>query len=255
MSVYSYLAPFYDALTGDVDYEAFADYYEKIFADCGLTVRTILDLACGTGTLTWLLANRGYEMIGVDGSEDMLMMASEKACDDPGTCVQPMFLNQQMEELDLYGTVDAEICCLDGINYAQPENLREIFHRLWLFLEPGGVLIFDINSPHKLQSLDGQVFIDEQEDVYCVWRAQLDEEEAACIYGMDIFSDNGDGTWTRDLEEHIEYIYMPEQLKKYLEAENFEDVRIYGHLQMTPPAADEQRIFLTARKPKQTAQE
>ena len=248
MSAYGYLAPFYDALTGDVDYAAFADFYEKIFSGCGLSVKTVLDLACGTGTLTCLLGERGYEMIGVDASADMLMIAAEKAGETP-MGVPPLFLNQRMEELDLYGTVDAAICSLDGVNYAKPENLAEIFRRLWLFLEPGGVLVFDINSPEKLRNLDGEMFVDEQEDVFCVWRAALSEKGDACIYGMDIFSRCGD-LWQRDTEEHIEYIYAPDHLKMLLSAAKFEDIQIYGNLRMAPPEKGEDRIFFAARKPK-----
>ena len=248
MSTYNFLAGCYDRLTYDVDYTAWADYIEAHFRKHPLPGRTVLDLACGTGTLTCLLGERGYEMIGVDASADMLMIAAEKAGETP-MGVPPLFLNQRMEELDLYGTVDAAICSLDGVNYAKPENLAEIFRRLWLFLEPGGVLVFDINSPEKLRNLDGEMFADEQEDVFCVWRAALSEKGDACIYGMDIFSRCGD-LWQRDTEEHIEYIYAPDRLKMLLSAAKFEDVQIYGNLRTAPPEKGEDRIFFTARKPK-----
>ncbi len=247
MSAYDSLARYYDELTRDVDYEAFADYYERVFKKLGLTVGTILDLACGTGSLTSVLAKRGYEMIAVDGSADMLSEAMAKFSCLEGV-VPPLVLNQRMDELDLYGTVDAEICMLDGMNYLPEEALRETLRLLWLFLEPGGVLIFDINTPYKLYNLDGEIFIDETEDVYCVWRTEVDREEKVCYYGMDIFSAAGDN-WERSFEEHVEYIYEPEDLKEKLIKAGFTDIQYYGELGFDPPKADEYRIFFTARKP------
>ena len=116
---YGPLAAWYDALTRDVDYAAFADYYERIFSTAGGEMRTLLDLCCGTGTLTCLLAERGYEMIAADASPDMLMQAREKASRLPADRVQPLLLCQSAAELDLYGTVDAAVCSLDGFDYLQ----------------------------------------------------------------------------------------------------------------------------------------
>ena len=114
MSAYEPLAAAYDGLTKDVEYEKRADYLEKLFARSRIPVRTVLDLACGTGTMTWLLTGRGYEMIGADMSEEMLAAAMMKSGTVEG--VQPIFLHQSMPQLDLYGTVDAAICCLDSLN-------------------------------------------------------------------------------------------------------------------------------------------
>ena len=120
MSCYSSLARAYDDLTGDVAYEKRADYLEKLFGRSHITVRTVLDLACGTGTMTWLLTGRGYEMIAADASVDMLMQAREKSAELP---CPPLFLCQDAAELDLYGTVDAAVCSLDGMNYIAPDAL------------------------------------------------------------------------------------------------------------------------------------
>ena len=252
MSEYQNLAHFYDRLTGDVDYAAFADYYEEHFRRAGLSVRTILDLACGTGTLTWELARRGYELIGADMSAEMLSEAQSKS----GTCsvpVPPLWLEQSMAELDLYGTVDAEICSLDGINYACPEELEEIFHRLWLFLEPGGMLIFDVIPPRLLRAYDGETFIDETEEVFCVWRAEFDAALNACCYGMDLFSCGADGRWDRSFEEHIEYAHDPAMLAGALEKAGFTGISLFGKLSFTAPGEEDDRLFITARKPKMNA--
>lgn len=249
MAQYSSLAPYYDLLTTDVNYNSWADYYMKIFERENIQVKSILDLACGTGTLSYILAERGFEVIGVDSSADMLSEAFAKSAESKAE-VLPMFINQSMEGLDLYGTVDAVVCCLDGINYLHGiDNVLAAFRRVQLFLEPGGIFIFDVNTPKKLRDLDGQVFIDEKEGVYCVWRSEYDGKERACYYGIDIFTQQG-RHWHRDFEEHIEYSYTVEELEAALKKANFEDVHVYGELKLENPSEDEKRIFITARKKK-----
>ena len=249
MAQYSSLAPFYDSLTTDVDYNSWADFYMNIFEREKLSVRTVLDLACGTGTLSCILARRGFEVIGVDASADMLSEAFSKAA-ACGAEIAPMFINQTMEGLDLYGTVDAAVCCLDGINYLTGmDSVLAAFRRVLLFLEPGGIFVFDVNTPFKLEGLDGQAFVDERDDVYCVWRAEFDREKHACCYGMDIFTRCGK-LWRRDFEEHIEYSYSARELEAALTSVGFEDVHVYAERRLESPREDEQRIFITARKKK-----
>lgn len=247
MSAFFSLASCYDALTSDVNYEKWANFYERVFEKENLKIKSVLDLACGTGTLSYMLAERGYEVIGVDASSDMLAEAYGKASEYE-VKTAPMFINQCMEELDLYGTIDAVVCCLDSINYLKGiETVKAAFKRIWLFLEPGGVFIFDVNTIEKLMRLDGQVFLDEKDGIYCVWRAEYDKKERACYYGMDIFTKNGT-LWNRDFEEHIEYAYNAEELKNALIYSGFEDVNIYGELKLSSPEEGENRIFITARK-------
>lgn len=222
MSSYGPLASWYDQLTGDVPYEQFADFYQTVFSRDGGEFHLLLDLCCGTGTLTAMMTRRGYEMIGVDASVDMLIKAGEKCT---GLTPKPLFLCQSAAELDLYGTVDAAYCSLDGMNYIPPEELDELFHRLRLFIRPGGLFLFDLRSPDWLRSMDGQVYVDEQEDVLCLWRADLDEEEQLIRYGMDIFSAEGE-LWRRDSEDHIEFIHRFEALQAKLERQGFRDIRL-----------------------------
>ena len=245
MDAYVSLAPYYDELTGDVPYGRFADFYEAVFALYGASPKLLLDMACGTGTLTAELTRRGYELIATDVSPDMLSVAREKSASlEPA----PVFLNQSMEELDLYGTVDAAVCSLDGINYLPPESLGGVFERLRLFVAPDGLFIFDVNTPEKLRSLDGQVFLDEREDVYCVWRAELSDKADALMYGMDIFALRPDGAYERYGEEHVEYVHTVEDLKRELSAHGFGDIRVFGELEIRPPEANEQRVFIAARR-------
>lgn len=248
MSSYDFLAGCYDRLTYDVDHAAWADYIEKHFAKEPLPGRTILDLACGTGSLTRELARRGYEMIGVDQSPEMLAEAAEK--NRGAAPIEPIFLCQSMEKLDLYGTVDACVCCLDSVNYVtDPKKLQRAFGRVHLFLTPGGLFLFDVNSPEKLEGLDGQVFLDETEDAYCVWRAEFSRRSRVCSYFMDLFQlDPSTGQWDRGEELHRERAYTVEELTAMLEQAGFSQVRTYGELKLRPPRPGEQRIFFTARK-------
>ena len=248
MNSYAFLAGCYDQLTYDVHYSAWADYLQRHFRRRGLPGNTVLDLACGTGSLTLELAQRGYEMIGVDLSPEMLAEAAEKNRDAEG--IPPIFLCQSMDKLDLYGTVDACVCCLDSVNYVtQPQKLQRAFQRVHLFLTPGGLFLFDVNTPEKLEGLDGQVFLDETEDTYCVWRAEYSRRSRICSYFMDIFRlDRDSGRWERGEELHRERAYTIPELTQFLEQAGFRDIKVYGQLKMRPPAPGEERVFFAARK-------
>lgn len=238
MSSYASLAAWYDALTGDVPYEAFADFYEAEFARDGGEFRLLLDFCCGTGTLTAEMARRGYEMIGTDASVDMLMQAREKCFSLP---CPPLFLNQRAEEMDLYGTVDAAYCSLDGMNYLPPEVLPELFRRLHLFVRPGGLVIYDVKEPEWFRSLDGQIFLDEKEDVFCVWRADYRTEDRCICYGMDLFERQG-RLWQRSGEEHLEYAHEPDDLRSLMEKAGFCSFKLHRD----GPQQDQGRLFITA---------
>lgn len=240
MSCYDALAPWYDRLTGDVPYSAIADLYEAEFAADGGEFRLLLDLCCGTGSMTWELAGRGYELIAADRSADMLTQAQGK---QRAVAVPPLFLCQSAEALDLYGTVDAAVCCLDGLNYIPPDTLAEVFRRLHLFIRPGGLFLFDIRTPAFLRGLDGQVFVDETEDVLCLWRADYEEALGALIYGMDLFTRRG-RLWARSGEEHIEYAHAPQTLQALLEQAGFRGVRFRAD----GPQGDAGRLFIIAKR-------
>ncbi len=247
MGSYEFLAGSYDQLTADVRYRAWADFLEKHFHRCGIPVRTVLDLACGTGSLTFELTLRGYEMIGVDRSAEMLAVAAEKCRDLPGEA--PIFLHQSMEKLDLYGTIDACVCCLDSVNYVtRPAALKRAFSRVRLFLTPGGLFVFDVKPPEVLEGADGEVYLDETEETYCVWRADYAPRRRVLTYGMDLFRLREDGAWERGEEVHEEYAYTLEELEQYLYEAGFVDVRRWGNLKLRAPRPGEERVFFTARK-------
>ena len=242
MSAYDALAASYDDLTVDVRYEKRADFIEKLFRRSRIPVHTVLDLACGTGAMTWLLTARGYELIAVDGSEDMLAAAMSKSGTVEG--IAPIFLHQSMPKLDLYGTVDAAICCLDSLNYlTNPRDVQRTFQRLHLFISPGGLLAFDVRLPERLAALDGQVFLDETEDTYCVWRTEY--RRGLCTYYMDLFRRRSDGTWRRSAELHRQRAYSAEELTAWLAEAGFGDIRVYGDGKLRRPKEGEQRIYFS----------
>ena len=203
MSAYGALAAWYDALTRDVDYAAFADFYEQCFQQGRGACHTLLDFCCGTGTLTRLMAARGYEMIATDGSPDMLMQAQAHNADLPADAVQ----------------------------------------RLHLFVRPGGMLILDIRDPASFRALDGGTFVDETDDVLCLWRAEFDAAAQTMHYGMDLFT-RATRVPPRASEEHIEYAHTPERLAQLLTQAGFLDVTV----RRDGPQADAGRIFLTAMR-------
>ena len=225
MSCYEALAGSYDALTEDVGYGKRLDFIEKLLCRSRIPVKLVLDLACGTGTIACLLAaamSKGRETQGVP----------------------PVFLHQSMPRLDLYGTVDAAVCCLDSLNYlTDPKDVQRTFRRLHLFVAPGGMLVFDVNTAAKLAALDGQVFLDETEDTYCVWRTEY--HRGLCTYYMDLFRRRGDGAWRRSAEVHRQRAYSVEELTAWLAAAGFGDVRVYGDMRMRRPRADEQRVYIS----------
>ena len=244
MNSYETLSAYYDRFTEDVGYAGWADFFERVFAREGVQPRLILDLACGTGSLTRLLADRGYEMIGADASPDMLMQAMQNTMDcDP----RPLFLNQRMEDLDLYGTVDVCLCCLDSINYVtDPDTLQKAFERVHLFLEPKtGLFVFDVNTPEKFARIDGNAYVREDEDVFCVWQAAV--EDGLCAYQFDILERDGEA-WTRAQETHEERVYPLEQLAAMLERAGFSEIKTYGDQSFSPVRGGEDRVYFTARK-------
>lgn len=240
MSAYAGLARYYDGLTADVDYSAWLRWYNHWFARSRVPVRLVLDLACGTGTLSCMLAGEGRSVIGVDRSTEMLAQAMEKAQTVSGE--PPLFLHQEMDELDLFGTVDACVSSLDSINYIlSAETLREVFHRVHTFLLPEGYFLFDILAPEWLEQLDGGMFLDETEDLLCLWRGSYEPEHGVLTYGMDLFEREGT-LWRREQEEHQERAWTVPELTALLLESGFRSVDVYGALEHRPPAADEQRL-------------
>ena len=247
MSCYEALAASYDGLTRDIPYEKYLRFFKSLLRRYAVKAQSVLDLACGTGSLSVLLAKAGYSVLGADRSEEMLTVAMEKAMELEEN--RPFFIAQPMQRLRLPQMVDACVCALDSINYVtKPQDVQKAFRRVWEALAPGGLFVFDINTPYKLEGLDGQVFLDETDESYCVWRAEFDRRHSLCRYGMDLFQRLQDDTWERSFEEHVERAYTPQELTQWLSEAGFSQVEQFGNLRLEAPKDDELRIFFAAKK-------
>ena len=247
MSSYDALAASYDQLMADGSYRKRADFLERLFQKSAIPVHTVLDLACGTGTIACLLAQRGYQVTATDGSEEMLTQAMQKAAALDGQ--PPLFLYQSMPRLRLIEPVDTVVSTLDSLNYLTRErDIRQTFCRVHRWLKDGGQFIFDVNTPYKLRRMDGQMYMDETEESFCVWRTFFSERTQVCTYQVDLFRLNGDGTWDRDFEEHRERAWSEAQLRQFLAEAGFQNVTVTGDLTMKPPRADEDRWIFRAEK-------
>ena len=245
MNAYGALAASYDRLTNDVDYESWVDFTQAILEREGLSPRTAADLACGTGSATRILAQRGYRVTAVDLSESMLTEAMDKCSDLE---VLPTFVHQNLAELQLPRAVDLAVCFLDSLDYIlDPADCEAAIRRTYKALNPGGIFNFDVHTPDKLRAMDGQVFLDEDDDVYCVWRGEFDDETNICSYGMDLFQREGE-TWRRSFEEHQEYAYSIEQLRSYLKKAGFTHIKVWADRAFVAPREGEQRVWFQARK-------
>lgn len=245
MGAYEALAESYDRLTKDVDYRATVAFYDQILLREGWKPRSVVDLACGTGSVAMLYAERGLPVTGVDISEEMLTVAQQKAqaLENP-----PCFVCQPLQKLQLPRAVDLAVCALDSLDYiTDPADCAQAIRRVYKALNPGGVFIFDVNTPEKLRAMDGQMFLDEDDDVYCVWRGEFDEKTNICSYGMDLFQRRGK-LWVRSFEEHREYAYTGEQLVQFLRDAGFSHIRLYADRQFRDPQPGDQRIYIKARK-------
>lgn len=239
MSAYDALAASYDGLMADGAYRRRAAFLARRLKKSPVPVHTILDLACGTGTIACLLAGRGYEVLATDGSEEMLSQAAAKAA---GLENPPLFLLQAMPRLRLARPVDAVVSTLDSLNYlTRDRDLLETFRRVRRWLKPGGLFLFDVNTPHKLRRMDGQLYMDETEDSVCVWRTFFSEKRQACTYQVDLFRLRPDGAWDRRFEEHRERAWSEEAIRQYLAEAGFTSVRLTGDLADRQPEPDEDR--------------
>lgn len=249
-NAYSSLASVYDALNSGVDYKAWADRIEeqfRLYSD--KKPESILDLACGTGTMTVEFAKRGYDMTGVDLSEEMLSEARAK-CDAERFPHSVLLVRQDMRELELYGTVDAVICCLDSLNYlTDSASLGRTFSHVFNYLNPGGLFIFDMNAPAKFEKTYGEnAYVIEDEGILCAWQNFYNKKSKLCDFYLSIFRERGDGLWERFDEEQRERCYSLRLVKKLLAESGFE-VRALTDDAGNEVGNDTERWHFTVKKP------
>lgn len=247
MSGYGVFAAFYDRLMEDADYPGLAAHYWELFRrHRGRPPGTVLDLACGSGALLLPLAALGADVIGVDGSPDMLAIARDKAA---AAGLSPLLLHQDMRQLDLYGTVEGAVCAMDSINHlCRTQEVAEVFRRLYWFIEPGGLLLFDANTPYKHREVLGSnAFVFEEEGFLCIWRNHLREKTCTVEMQLDFFVDNGEG-YRRVTDCLAERAYAPRTLVRLLDGAGFETLAVYGDRTGAPPADKEERLFFVAQR-------
>lgn len=245
MNSYSDFAYIYDSLMhSDIDYEKWADYIENLFDMYGVNPDLVCDLACGTGNITIPLASRGYDMTGVDISEDMLNIAREKA-----EGLDILFLNQSMTNLDLYGTMGAFLCMIDGINYILPlKSLLKLFTRIkTCFIDKGGLFIFDISTEHKLKNVIGSnTFVHCGEKIFYTWQNRYIENKKLSDMFLTFFVKQGEN-YKRFEERHLQRAHSAEELTAILKKAGFAHVDTYDELSFSPPREDSERIVFVCR--------
>ena len=244
---YSDFAYIYDKLMKpDIKYNRVADFIENIFIKHNKNPKLIADLACGTGNVTVPLAKRGYEMIGVDISEEMLTVAREKAQKES---LDILFLKQDMAELDLYGTCDAFLCMIDGLNYIiEPKKIEYLFKRIkTCFLNPGGIVIFDISTRYKLQNVIGDnTFIHDGDDVFYSWENRYVKKLNLSKMYLNFFCKQKDGKYKRFYEEHLQRAHLEEDLCTALKKAGFSRVETYDGFSFNKPQDNSERVIFVA---------
>lgn len=245
MNSYCDFAQIYDTLMHrDINYEKWADYIENLFDMYGVNPSLVCDLACGTGNITIPMAKRGYDMTGVDISENMLNIARSKAKE-----LDILFLNQSMTKLDLYGTMGAFLCMIDGINYIlPPKSLLQFFARIkTCFLDNGGLFIFDISTEHKLKNVIGSnTFVHCGENIFYTWQNRYIDSKHLSDMFLTFFVKQGKN-YSRFEERHLQRAHSPKELVFLLHKAGFQTVDIYDELTFNPPRPDSGRIVFVCR--------
>lgn len=247
MASYNEFAPFYDRFIKPVDYKARANYFHSIIKNyIEEQQNLLLDLACGTGSLSIELAKLGYDVIAADASPQMLSLAQQKAFDAEQRI---LFLNQRMETLDLYGTINACVCALDSLNHITDiRALKRAVSRVSLFLEPGGVFVFDMNTPYKHRVLLGDnCYVYEQGDTVCIWRNRTDDKLLTEIT-LDFFTQEENGSYCRTGESFCERAYSAEEVEKILKECGLRLESLYAADSFEPVKEDTDRYIFVAVK-------
>lgn len=245
MNSYSDFAYIYDSLMHrDINYEKWADYIENLFDMYGVNPNLVCDLACGTGNITIPLARRGYDMTGVDISEDMLNIARNKA-----EGLNILFLNQSMTKPDLYGTMGAFLCMIDGINYIlPPKSLLQMFTRIKkCFMDKDAVFIFDVSTEYKLKNIIGSnTFIHCGEKIFYTWQNRYIEKKKLSDMFLTFFVKDGK-KYSRFEERHLQRAHSVEELTEIIKKAGFTTVDTYDELSFSKPRPDSERIVFVCR--------
>lgn len=247
MEAYGKFAQVYDLFMDNVDYEGWADCLEKHLKEEGIEDGLVLELGCGTGTMTGLLARRGYDMIGVDNSEEMLAEAMEKKVEDG---LDILYLLQDMQEFELYGTVRAAVSICDSLNYiTEKEELLQVFRLVNNYLDPGGIFLFDMNTVHKYRDILGDDTIAENRDEGSfIWENSYDPDTGLNIYELAVFLPREDGLYEKCEELHCQRAYEQAEIEALIREAGMEIVGVYDAYTDKPASPDSERLLFIARE-------
>lgn len=243
----SVFAQFYDALTSNIKYGSKADFLLNIANRFGCRSSEILDLACGTGSLSIELARRGRDVIAIDASPEMLAVAAAKSQKFHSRI---LYLCQEIEKLELHSPVELSFCVLDSLNHLKgKEALVKAFKRVSRFIEPGGLFIFDMNTPYKHREVLGNhAFIYEQKDFICCWQNDYRSKDNSVFISLDFFVLEDNERYHRMRECFWEYCYTHEEIVTLLQKVGFEVLEYLGDYQFRPPCVEEERVIYVTRR-------
>lgn len=249
MKSYTNFADYYDRLMKkDVNYDKIADFIENIFTEYNVEPQLVCDLACGTGNITIPLAKRGYEMIGVDKSVEMLDVAKEKAANENQDI---LFLNQSISKLDLFGTCDAFLCMIDGVNYIiNPIAFSNMLKKIsTCFINPDGVFIFDVSSFYKLsKTIGNNTFIHDGDDIFYSWENKFYKSKNLSEMYLNFFVREGKKGYKRFCERHLQRAYTEDEIKNALKNAGFTDIKTFDGFNFKKPSKKSERITFVCRK-------
>lgn len=242
---YTLFSKVYDALTDDVEYEKRCEFLEKIFSKHLLNKpELICDLGCGTGSVCTILSKKGYDMIGVDSSEEMLICAQEKNKDG-----KILYLNQDMTDFELYGTVDVFLSMLDSVNYlTEDDDFETCLNLCKNYLNPGGVFIFDVNTLYKYENvLSDNTFVFEKDNIFYTWENEKDSDFH--IFNLNFFVKNSSGSYDRFTEQHFQRYYSDKEIREKIKNSGLILEAVYPDLSLGKIKDNEQRLFYVVKKP------
>ena len=247
MDAYTGFAAVYDMFMDNIPYGEWCEYLTDILKDYGVEDGLVLDLGCGTGKLTRLLAGKGYDMIGVDLSEEMLEIAMEHQAEEGG---EILYLLQDMREFELYGTVAAVVSICDSMNYLMEyDDLVQVLSLVNNYLDPGGVFVFDLNTPYKYREILGeQTIAENREEGSFIWENYFDEEDGVNEYDLTLFIREGDGRFQKFEETHFQRSYTLGEVQEALLEAGMEFVTAYDAFTKEPPKEDSERTYIVARE-------
>ena len=248
MEAYSGFAKVYDLFMDNIPYEEWTDYVKELFAEEGVKAGILLDLGCGTGSVTELLAKSGFDMIGIDNSEEMLEIAMEKRAESG---LDILYLLQDMREFELYGTVKGVVSICDSMNYIlDDEDLLDVFKLVHNYLDNEGIFIFDMKTMHEYANvMADNTFAEDREESSFIWENYYDEEEEINQYDLSIFVKEEDGRYRKYEETHLQRAYEQQCVEELIKESGLELLHVYDAFTRELPAEDSQRIYFVCRRP------